>query len=224
MSDAGGPADILLAAKIFNVRIDSMADDQYAGNGYVMPTNNGFRMVVDERMPYSRWRFTVAHELGHILFHQLNGRSSRRIIPKMNDSRAKRREEALCDAFARALLISTRKCKALAGEPPSIFEAAFMARSLDVSLEAMLRRLLYDELGWQDSVFYKLKGNGKSVEAVVLRGQNRRATNDLAPPKRVITKILLERNDASFEEALSHVLSSFEWVDINGGNGGWVRV
>lgn len=224
VGDSEGPADILLAAKIFNVRIESMADDHYAGNGYVMPTNNGFRMVVDDRMPYSRWRFTVAHELGHILFHQLSGGSFRRIIPKMNDSRGKRREEALCDAFARALLISAGKCNALAGKPPSIFGAASMARSLQVSLEAMIRRLLYDEIGWQDSVFYQVKYSGGSVDVVVFRGQNRRATNDLAPPKRVIAKTLLKRNGASIKDALSHIISSFEWVDLNGGKGGWARI
>lgn len=77
-----------------------------------------------------RFRFRVAHELGHTLFYHRSGQRPRRrfaVTP---------REEAFCDRFARALLLPDAAVAECSASPAEVVR---VQREYDVSLETCVR-------------------------------------------------------------------------------------
>jgi hypothetical protein len=98
--------------------------------GGLTRTGDGrFEIVVRKDCSPHRTRFTIAHELGHILFYQYAPRAKRE--QALQGVRAPRAEELLCNLVAEELLM------------PSWYMAAFNSLQLSVVPHA-LRRIAYE--------------------------------------------------------------------------------
>lgn len=86
--------------------------------------------------PRVRQRFTLAHEFKHVLDDQLAGL----LYPPVYDLTTSERAEAVCDAFAAALLMPEPWIKKRWED--GLRDAARLARAFDVSRAAMHKRLL----------------------------------------------------------------------------------
>ena len=94
-----------LAACARYLRVDDVDYEEIAGDGYVVPKPNGsYSVTVSLDVHKVRQRFTIAHELGHILLHDLEP-STRSIAHRtVFTPPGHYVEESLCDKIAASIL------------------------------------------------------------------------------------------------------------------------
>jgi hypothetical protein len=100
------PVDLKKLANSLATEIVEM--DEMKGDGFLMPTQNGFRILVRPGQPIGRHRATIAHELAHILFYSDPKKGQpRRLIPTTL------KEEHFCFDLARHILAPRAHLKAI---------------------------------------------------------------------------------------------------------------
>ena len=87
------------------------AQDMHPGtDAMLVPLSEGYSVVIDEKAPNSRQRYSLAHELGHIVLLE-TGQTTERLTrtPRYRSDASKDRgwkaEERLCDEIAAELLM-----------------------------------------------------------------------------------------------------------------------
>lgn len=181
--------------------------------GFLRPFGTGLQLFVAERVPHVH-RFTTAHELGHALFFVQAQGMYERIFPygRTTNSENLRREEGLCHAFARALLVPHQTVEGLCNADISLVGADRRARALNISLDVLLRRLLYDAHGWPTAVFFPVWESGHQVKVLrPLRGVRRRRSTDPAPSGECLQRFLGERLYMSWEGEVRSTFTVREW-------------
>ena len=97
---------------------------------------------------HRRARFTTSHELGHFLLerHQLTGEAgltcSARDMREVRVDQRHRKQEAEANEFAIGLLAPVRLVNPYLTSDPDLRDAVRLCRGLDVSLEAVVRRMI----------------------------------------------------------------------------------
>jgi hypothetical protein len=112
----------------------------------------GFRIMLrnDLRTKIARQRFTLAHEIGHTLFYDLNYSPPRRELPRWYKNSY---EETLCNSFAGELLVPEKELNKQyaifnsASAPDRVKMFIKMAGLFQVGLQPMVIRCVQD-LGW----------------------------------------------------------------------------
>ena len=109
-------------------------------DGYIQPqgrsSSEGFTMLVNKKLPQSRIRFTIAHEICHTIFYE--------IVPELKFvcHQTDPVEERLCDFGAATLLMPKDDIvRATHGVTPSMVVLEKLAEHYGVSFEAMFLRL-----------------------------------------------------------------------------------
>ena len=144
------PINVHMVAERMGVReisVKSLLED-----GRLEHRPGATRIVLNEASSPQRRRFTLAHELGHLLLvHPESSVTALRTYPNLND------EERFCDAFAGSLLLPRSWITATFGSaPPSIATLRAIADRANTSLAATAVRangLLSREralLRWRD--------------------------------------------------------------------------
>lgn len=150
------------------------------GCGRLTASPRGFEATVYGAEHEPQARLTTAHECGHSLFFTPVCESTpQRIVPVSLDfgSPLRRREEALCDEFARTLLIPSTFRDQLLQSPGRIDDVFFLARRLSVAPSVLIRRVAYDFGGWDDRVFFGINFVQQKWRVRPYRGlSNRRST------------------------------------------------
>ena len=108
-----GRVDFNKVCKDYGIRVcsfQSMADqlekiglDLQKSSGYAFIRNDQPVILFDKNRPIEEVRFTIAHELGHILLGHLSYRNQNEGIPKCYEQEA--------DAFAAALIANDIICR-----------------------------------------------------------------------------------------------------------------
>lgn len=96
----GGPVDLETLAR--NWGVISIERHPISSAGMLIPSRRGYKVILNESHSRSRQRFSLAHELGHLLLQklQLSGTA-----PKNRDSGHSDEEEKLCDQIAAEILM-----------------------------------------------------------------------------------------------------------------------
>jgi hypothetical protein len=110
----------------------------------LIPTDDGFEVLIRSDHPRSRQNFSMAHELGHLLFMQATGvaKEARR-ERNIGSSPVDQEEEYLCDVAASELLLPSpffEESVRQAG--PSLGEVMRLANLYQTSLQATVRRFV----------------------------------------------------------------------------------
>ena len=85
--------------------------DQHPGvDAMLVPLPQGYSVVINENAPHPRQRYSLAHELGHIMLLETDSSALRptratRYRSSNSATQAKKTEERLCDAIAAELLM-----------------------------------------------------------------------------------------------------------------------
>ena len=164
------------AARLLDVNLKFISAERGRSCGRIEPTDQGFLAVISRGSvtdaPLNvRERFTIAHECGHTFFYHMGATGKpRRIIPKSpggyreSRNRESGREEGLCDAFARALLMPSKWVAKFTVNEPSADNLLSGADYFKVSTEAFARRVLYDFRGWATSIFFRVDLAGNELD------------------------------------------------------------
>jgi len=125
--------------------------------GELLPLDSGgFRVRISRGPSTSRARFSIAHEIGHTFFYDLESAPPKRLATataiqssrNIGQVRSQRLEESFCDAFASELLLPRQAALSAleacrdAREPLALLTSLeATSRQWGVSVEASLRRL-----------------------------------------------------------------------------------
>ncbi len=100
--------------------------ESFPGSGELHKEKDGYRIVCSSDQPRSRQRFTIAHELGHVILE-----STGRNAPREGDS-----VERVCDIIAAECLMPTLVFEARLPAEPVLGDVANLARTFDTSVTA----------------------------------------------------------------------------------------
>jgi len=155
------PVDISEVAKIRKVHSIILSSEQENKEDAVMiPDLNGFIIKIPENASLTRNRFSVAHEIGHTLFYDLQSRPPSRLSTRFNINKKDRKEEWICNDFAREILIPQKlisKSSALMLKKPSIDNIFSLSKLFRVSPKAICWRIFRDWRMWSDTAVFLLE-------------------------------------------------------------------
>lgn len=119
------------------------------------------RIELNAERPATRQRFTLAHEIGHVLIANPRGH---RLVRHRSPGLTQDTEETLCDWIAASLLMPHTWIRTYAHRRPSLNLVRLIAARADVSLSAATTRL--QATACQDISLLRLRrGNGRWVIA-----------------------------------------------------------
>lgn len=116
-------------------------------DGVLAPTKDGFQIRIRQDLEGVRGRFSLAHEIGHTFFYDLQGTPPVRLVQNRWGSSAYHKEEDICHAFAASLLMPASlvaEFLARTQQVRALHRIRDMARVFEVSIECAARRVLHD--------------------------------------------------------------------------------
>ena len=108
------------------VGVQEISYESFPGSGELHKEKGGYRIICSSDQPRSRQRFTVAHELAHVILER-TGR---------NAPRAGNSVERVCDMLAAECLMPTSMFEARLPATPTLRDIADLAHTFDTSITA----------------------------------------------------------------------------------------
>ena len=108
------------------VGVHEISYENFPGSGELHKERGGYRIVCSTAQPRSRQRFTIAHELAHVILER-TGRNA----PRVGDS-----VERVCDMLAAECLMPTSVFEARLALAPRLRDVAELARIFETSITA----------------------------------------------------------------------------------------
>ena len=175
------------------------------------PSSKGFILRLREGQHLFRQRFSIAHEIGHTFFYDINKNPPVRLISRISSGVLSPKEEDICSAFARELLIPreliSRELFKLS-DNNKLRVILDLGSRYEVSAEVMTRRLLMDlsQLETTAAIIFRGRDNfGRQGAKVYIR-----------PYKgKTIRHYLRKRERAVFSEALKICEGDYPYPALN---------
>jgi Zn-dependent peptidase ImmA (M78 family) len=155
--------------RLRGIQKEVVYDAERASGAFLEPVSGGFIIRLGKRQTNIRRRFSIAHEIGHTFFYNLDYDPPIKILPRERSRLLiDKKEEDICHAFARELLMpgklvqqdiansSDRSLKMIIG----------LASKYLVSPEVAARRLILDLAEFKNSILLfkePLSTKGRSV-------------------------------------------------------------
>lgn len=138
--DKGLPVDPVALARFAGTSVFTaqLGEDTY---GMIVGSGATADIYVDRDQPFSRFRFTTAHELGHYIDHSTQGNEldkAEGYVDKRSDEGRGTAPEIYANEFAASVLMPEAEIRRDAKTHKSLFE---MAKKYAVSVSAMSWRL-----------------------------------------------------------------------------------
>ena len=118
------PTDLVQVGR--KVGVHEICYESFPGSGELHKTRDGYRIVCSSDQPHSRQRFTVAHELGHVILEG-TGRGA----PRGGNG-----VERVCDMLAAELLMPRRQFESRLPDRVGFVGIRQLARTFDTSVTA----------------------------------------------------------------------------------------
>jgi hypothetical protein len=136
-------ADLRVLARQWGVT--SIVERDISAEAMLLPNRDGYTVILKEgdRTTYrTRQRFSMAHELGHLLLHRAGVSDKAHLIPQYR-SGSEDEEERLCDAIAAEILMPRLAFEEDAWmEGWSLRSLRTLSRAYDASMTATARRMI----------------------------------------------------------------------------------
>jgi hypothetical protein len=165
---ANAPVDVETLLGQFNATVD-YADMEEEGS--VQRAEDSYVVRINRNVPVTRQRFTLAHELGHIVLGRLIQSDSSWIRYRWKRGRPEPiLEERFCDLFASRLLIPDQSLVDLSDwRTVSLAHIAARAQQLNVSFSAMMGRVVEALPGRAGGLWIGRCGKPSDAQAVAWR-------------------------------------------------------
>lgn len=123
------------------LRVRDISFGPIGKDALLIPTDAGFRIKIGEEFPRTRQRFALAHELGHILFFNIDRPHPFR--PYSKNGSSDYYEERLCDIFAGEILLPENSLTEHVRRvhKPDVNTLLHLARVFDVSTWCLAIRM-----------------------------------------------------------------------------------
>jgi Zn-dependent peptidase ImmA (M78 family) len=131
-----------LCERVFGIK--KVVTEQLAFEGGVFQEGNHLVIKLNAPSPYTRRRFTLAHELGHLLIETGSPVNARRHVLSST-------LETACDAIAAELLMPLQEIQLSGASQPSVENLLKLAHRFGVSLQALANRIAQQRI-WKCSV------------------------------------------------------------------------
>lgn len=128
-----------------NLGVEQIVEQEMPFDGGIFDGQQGLTIKINSRGPSTRRRFTLAHEIGHLLLEPgQNGRRTRKCAPDQDLERA-------CDSIATELLMPASEVREFVSKlyAPSTDNLRRVSREFGVSLQTAARRLHDDLKIWK---------------------------------------------------------------------------
>lgn len=110
-------------------------------DGVLLPLTSGYKVMIANWAPKTRQRFSLAHELGHVMVHSLLPETTRAATRSVFTPPGHAEEERFCDLFASRLLMPRRVVDAAMSRGLGLVAIRDLALGAGASLSAAARRL-----------------------------------------------------------------------------------
>lgn len=191
------PTNLEKIAQSMNVKI---VKEDLDGDGYTIPLSNGKGLILCKNYGNERnfrWRFTLAHELGHWLLSKLQESQGSNVVETSYEN-----EERWCDTFAVNLLI-----------PSEWFNKKIKPKLTNLSLDYQAMMGLANEFMVSEETFRNRLwdlGMLRSVEVKIVNGKLVQDVGGLTVPKYSDPSTLIE----SYEKEILQNLKKIERKDV----------
>jgi len=139
------------------IGVESIQHCALLEEGRIEPAGDRFRVWISDDLPAERARFTLAHELAHLIFMSTMAEWE----PSREVAAAFTSEEAMCDTIAAGFLMPRPwVLHAYGRSKPSLAAVRSLATSAGVSLSAAIIRFRV-VLGWRDSLLHWTYDHGE---------------------------------------------------------------
>lgn len=141
------PVHLDSIARLRRIYKEEFLNRQGAPQAIIVPVSNGFILKLQPGLPSVRKRFSIAHEIGHTLFYDINASPPARLLVPGSLSMLSQKEEGLCNAFASELLLPRELINSTRHNLPNICGLQLllsMAGRFWVSVEVAVRQLLQE--------------------------------------------------------------------------------
>jgi Zn-dependent peptidase ImmA (M78 family) len=124
----------------------------------LIPTRGGFVIRLPTGRPQVRHRSSIAHEIGHTFFYDIRNGWPTRLLTRNSVGRLSHKEEDICRAFARALLVPAAQALEIKDTHPTaagLELVSLLAKRFEVSEEFAAVRLMrdLDQLKYSVAIF-----------------------------------------------------------------------
>lgn len=199
------PVDLYKIAEFIGIDVRDELANGGSEMGAIWTTDERITVAVRRSLGRERQRFILAHELGHTLFFYRTVAGYQRLLPATSNpnSHGHLREEGLCDAFARALLIPSVLASCFTVDPPSFERLMALSDRLVVSPSVLLRRVMHDLDGWSDEICYAIY-KGESTRVVSFIGRARKKARGAAPSRGAVLRWAATKDVGELVGVLAH--------------------
>ena len=172
------PIGLTRIKELRQIRRELLFRGDDAPDAILIPVAGGFTLNLRADQPKVRRRFSTAHEIAHTFFYDTDKSPPARIISQDASTSLSPKEEDVCSAFARELLLPAElvRPETLALTPSNALEAVSrLAKQYEVSTEVVTRRLMSDwaRLEASIAVFWEVVGeeDGRAVRSRWYKGR-----------------------------------------------------
>lgn len=154
-NEISAPIRLREVARIRKIRHTEYFRSLPAPDAALTPTHDGFSLRLCPNQPRVRYRFSVGHEIGHTFFYDLAAKPPARLLVYEAGGYSAKKEEDICHAFARELLMPAELVEAecesirIQTRPDLLFH---LADRFLVSAQVAAARLLRDLAGFETVV------------------------------------------------------------------------
>lgn len=219
---ASTPVNLERIASFLDVR--SIEKKPMAAEGYVEAApEGGYRIALRSDRSVQRTRFSLAHEIGHVIIHKLSGARENSLSRQYREYAAVSKasdEEAFADAIAGALLIPPCEVSAFLPRRFSMRGIVSLAERCQASVPtALVRGIWY---ATQPCLAFHLRFNaGKPQSVKSMWAQSSRSFRPVRNERLLdvlsrdwITKLISERNTVFVDSRRDRVAGEFEYLEL----------
>jgi Zn-dependent peptidase ImmA (M78 family) len=197
------PIDLDRVVTLFEISISFQRSLYNNVSAQLIPSKTGFQIVVAQSMAShlsTRWRFSIAHELGHTLFFSAGRYGPERIYPTPISaiSHLSKKEEGLCDSFAAALLVPNSFRGYFRSQSPTMADIIRASLRFEVTPDVAVRRILHDFRFLEKQAIYAVRLS-KDLRVNVFRG---RCANRNLPTANSVRLLLTNHDSADYISVL----------------------
>ncbi len=195
-------ADLKTLARKWGVT--SIIERNISAEAMLLPSEDGYTVVLKEADTSNykiRQRFSIAHELGHLLLNKAGMSNRSHSSPQYRHGYDDDSEERLCDAIAAEILMPKLTFQEDAWmEGWSLKSLRTLSRAYDVSMTAAAKRMIY--LMPEQAVMGVWKPSADGSESPRLQWSDRGRTNYGVPSPSTVTPIDLQLIARAFKSSL----------------------